>query len=434
MKKWWMTQKMRGIRGSALLLVALALLLAAPVFRAQGLDICGCAATPNLQPFDSANSATWPTGSFLSGNTIVIKVPADGVMKFSSFTLANRHLTFSGNTANTPVTILVAGNVSIANSGCCFNMDVNGGSGSGGNASFAGVGGSSGPGGFRGGDGANQAINGAAIGGAGFGPGGGAGGATTGFQGAQGGVFLGLPELIPLLGGSGGGGGSSTVAGNTNCSGGGGGGGGGALLIAANGTLTIQDYQLFADGGGGAGQGDGNCSSPGGGGSGGAIRLVANKLVQGGTANIFARGVNNGATNGRIRLESVDASSQTNFNTTPAALRITGPTPLANPINPTVTITSVGGSPVPAVPQGTFGAIDIVLPAPGATSVAVATTGVPSGTTVAVTVKPRIGAQPTTQTVPLTNCNQAGACTVLTTFNLNAGAHVVEARATFQVP
>jgi hypothetical protein len=249
-----------------------------------------------------------------------------------------------------------------------------------------------------------------------------------------GGTFLGLPELIPLVGGSGGGGGASSSNSSTSCSGGGGGGGGGALLIAANGTLTIQLYELFADGGNGAGPGNGGCASSGGGGSGGAIRLVANRLVGSSIANIFARGLNNGSSDGRIRLESVDTSAQTQFNASPPALRIVGPTPLANPINPTVAITSVGGSTPPAVPQGTFGSIDIVLPAPGATPVSVATTGVPSGTTIAVTVKPRIGGAMLSQTIPLGNCNSAGGCDAQTTFNLAAGAYVVEARATFQIP
>ena len=239
--------------------------------------------------------------------------------------------------------------------------------------------------------------------------------------------------MTPLAGGSGGGGGSSTSASPTSCSGGGGGGGGGALLIVGNGMMTITNYQLFADGGNGAGPGNGSCSSFGGGGSGGAIRLVAPNSLEEDQRPLRSRRSGNAGTDGRIRLESVDTSAQTQFDTSPAALRIVGPTPLANPINPTVAITSVGGSAVPAVPQGRFGAIDIVLSAPGPATVAVATTGVPGGTTVAVTVKPRIGGQAVAQTVPLTNCSSAGACDALTTFNLAAGAYVVEARATFQL-
>ncbi len=434
MSIWWTAHRHISIRLATLFLLSAGLALIAPVMEAQQLDICGCATIPNLQPFDSGNAATFPPGTSDNGSTLTFTVPDDGVFKFSSFTVTNRQVSFVRNAANSPVTILVAGNASMnSTQGCCFNFSVSGATGTSGNSSFAGVGGLGGPGGFRGGDAASQNINGAAIGGAGFGPGGGSGGTTAPFAGGVGGTFLGVPELTPLLGGSGGGGGSSAAADARNCSGGGGGGGGGGLLIAVNGTLTINGYQLFADGGNPGGGSDGSCSTPGGGGSGGAIRLVAASLAAGTSAGIFARAAFN-STDGRIRFESIDTSAQTAFSTQPAALRIVGPTPLANPISPTVAITAIGGSSVAALPQGTYGSIDVVLPAPGATTVSVATSGVPGGTTVAVTVKPRIGGQPLSQTVPLTNCDNAGACDTITTFNLAAGAYVVEARATFQVP
>jgi len=66
-------------------------------------------------------------------------------------------------------------------------------------------------------------------------------------------------------------------------------------------------------------------------------------------------------------------------------------------------------------------------------SVDIATSGVPSGTTVEVKSKARIGSAPITTTVPLTNCDTQGNCLATATFNLNAGASVIEARATFQV-
>jgi hypothetical protein len=434
MNNLWNQDRPISARTAAFVVATAVLLLAGARFEAQVLDICGCASVPGLQPFDSTSPATYPAGTSDNGSTITMTLPPDGIFRFSSFRVQNRHVAFARNAANSPVTILVAGDASLVSTGgCCFQFVVSGATGSGGSSSFAGVGGASGPGGFRGGDAASQGINGAAIGGAGFGPGGGAGATASPFTSGGGGTFLGLPELIPLVGGSGGGGGASTSAGNTSCSGGGGGGGGGAVLIAANGTLSLTNYQMYADGGGGAGPGNGSCSSSGGGGSGGAIRLVANRLAQAGNGDLLARGVNNGGSNGRIRLESVDTSAQTQFSATPPALRIIGPTPLANPINPTVIITSVGGAVVPAVPQGTFGAIDVVLPAPGATPVAVSTTGVPSGTTVEVTVKPRIGGPAVVQTAPLSSCSAAGACDTVATFNLAAGAYVVEARATFQI-
>jgi hypothetical protein len=240
-----------------------------------------------------------------------------------------------------------------------------------------------------------------------------------------------------VLGASGGGGGAGFGA-STNCTGGGGGGGGGGLLIVANGTFTMQNYQVFADGAGGGSVGNGSCAHGGGGGSGGAIRVVARSFVEGGIAQILARGGGGGfdaagGTDGRIRLEAADTTAGTAFFTQPAAIRITGPTPLGTVITPTVRITGVGGQPPPAIPQGTFGTIDLLLPAPGLTGIDVATSGVPSGTGVLVTVKPRLGGNALTATIPLSNCNAAGDCTGTASFTLAAGAYVVEARATFEV-
>ncbi len=207
----------------------------------------------------------------------------------------------------------------------------------------------------------------------------------------------------------------------------------------ANGTLTLQSYQLFADGGTGGGPGNGACAFGGGGGAGGAIRLVAGRLVDNGSALLYARGGGGGhnsqsGSEGRIRFESLDASAQTAFRPTPVALRVTGPSPLANPLSPTVRITAINGQLTPAVPQGGYGAIDVVLPSPGVAGVDIATSGVPSGTSVLVTVKPRIGGPAMSATLPLSVCNTAGDCTARTAFNLAAGAYFVEARATFQVP
>lgn len=438
--RWWAHLLRLALASIALLIVS----GKAEVVAQQVLDICGCAGTPGLTAFNAGDPTTYPPGSSgcagpCTSGTINIALPPDGVLRFSSFT-ANGGFTinFVRNNVNTPVTLLVAGNVSIQSTfGCCFSLSVSGDTGSSGTASTAGVGGLGGNGGFRAGDGSALAINGFDIGGAGFGPGGGNPGTPT--VNATGGTFFGIPELLPLVGGSGGGGGAG-FGGTASCTGGGGGGGGGSLLIAANGTLTITNMQFFADGGGGGSVGNGSgCARGGAGGSGGAIRLVASRLVQGGTANLFARGGGGGfggggGTEGRVRLESVDTSAQTQFATTPPAIRVTGPGPLTNPVSPTVAITDVNGNPVPADPQGHRGSIDIVLPAPGVTGVAIATTGVPSGTTVEVTAKARVGAAPQVTTVPLTNCDALGHCIATATFNLSAGAFVLEARATFQVP
>lgn len=429
-----------ALRSSLARLTALtiAMVLTPWMVGTQSLDICGCATIPDLKPFDSRDATTHPPGTIVSGTTLTLPVPEDGVLRFSSF-FARNHIRFGRNAANTPVTILVSGDVTLDSAtGCCLTVVLSGDPGRDGNSSIAGVGGLGGQGAFRGGDGANQTINGAVIAGAGFGPGGGAPGLPTACPGGAG-QFFGSPELIPLNGGGGGGGGCSSSP-TISCSGGGGGGGGGALLIAANGTITVKDYQIIADGGAAAGGGAGFCSHSGGGGAGGAIRLVANRLVAQNRGELYARGggpaytagYGFGGEAGRIRLESVDSSAQVQLSAEPAAQRVVGPTPLTNPVAPTVTITAVAGNAVTAVPQGVFGNIDVVVPAPGLTSVDVATTGIPGGTTVQVTVKPRIGAQPASQTVPLSSCNGAGNCQATAVFNLPAGAYVIEARATFQ--
>ena len=409
------------------------------------LDICGCAGDPTLTDFDASNPATYPPGTTgcspnttCTSATITFPLPADGVLKFKSFKAVGAfYIRFVGHPANPPVTMLVAGDFELRGATCCYNLDASGAPGSGGANGVAGIGGQGGYGGFRGGDGAAEPVNLATIGGAGSGPGGGSGATAT--ANATGGTFLGVPELLPLVGGSGGGGGAS-IGSLTNCTGGGGGGGGGALLIAANGTLTLQDYDIYAVGGNGGSVGNSTCARGGSGGAGGAIRLVANRFVQGGTARLLAYGESGShgggtGTPGRIRLEAVDISAQTAFAPNPLALRVTGPSPVSNAVAPAVNITHVNGNAVPVPPQGFRGSIDLTLPAPGVTSVDVSTSGVPSGTTVEIKVKPRIGAEPQTSVVPLdaANCNAQGQCTATTTFNLSAGAYLVEARATFQV-
>jgi hypothetical protein len=278
-------------------------------------------------------------------------------------------------------------------------------------------------------------VNFGLIGGAGLGPGGGAGGTNTYFNNGHGAgaTFVGAPDLLPLVGGSGGGGGASTdIA--SGCAGGGGGGGGGALLVAANGTITVTG-QIIADGGGGGSWGNASCASGGGGGAGGAVRLLATTI--GGAGQVYARAGGSSssvvAQAGSIRLEALN-NNLTVGNTTPLAARAAGPGPVVNPITPTVAITSVGGQAVPQPPQGGVGNVDLVLAAPGSTDIAFSTSGVPTGTTVNVTVKPRVGGAPIVTPVTLTSCDPSGACVANVSFNLAAGGYFVEARATFATP
>lgn len=410
------------------------------------LDVCGCKNNPaSLGNLDTGDPSTYPPSVVATTATSMdIQLPPDGVMVFNNLTIRERapyvggygfSVRFVRNAANTPVTLLVSGNVTLGTYG---SISIIGASGVAGSTNDLGRGGLGGPGGFRGGEGGYQLVNFGAVGGAGLGPGGGAGGTDNYFNNGSGAgaTFLGAPDLLPLVGGSGGGGGASTAT-SAGCSGGGGGGGGGALLVAANGTITLDaQSSILADGGSGGGMGNGSCASMGGGGSGGAVRLLATTLA--GTGYIYARPGGGGpgsplAQQGFIRLEALNNNLSVG-NTTPLASRAAGPGPIVNPITPTVSITTVGGQAVPSPPGGGAGAIDLVLSAPGQTPIGFTTSGVPAGTTVNVTVKPRVGGAPMTTPVTLTNCDPSGTCLASVTFNLAAGAYFLEARATFATP
>jgi hypothetical protein len=428
-------------------------LFGAATASAQTTDFCGCAGSPNsLGAFVMTDTSTWPPGTvqrndFFGGceDGIEVPLPPDGVVVFDSIDVngrsprgCNANLTFSRNAANTPVTLLVKGDVTIRDSG---RINVSGFPGGDASSGAAGPPGAGGLGGFAGGEGAYQIVNFATIGGNGIGPGGGLGSTLAPSALAGGGVFVGVPELRPLLGGSGGGGGRSANA-NSGSSGGGGGGGGGAIVIAANGTIDIQNNATIAADGGRGGNRVSDFSTSGAGGSGGAIRLLANRIQ--GAGQILARGANpgnccdaltgNAGGDGRIRMEAIFNTFAAN-NTSPIAARAPAPGPLANPITPSVRITSIGGAATPANPIGFQNAVDMIIDAPGTISVGLATTDVPVGTDVAVTVKPKVGAVPIAKNVTLAggSCT-SGACTASTSFDLAAGAYIVEARATFQTP
>ena len=436
--------------GVALLLGCL--LLGADVSQG-GADICGCASNPNnLGDFDTANPASYPPGTVsaangFGGNNITIPLSADGVLIFKSFTgtrlpatpgccTFDTFILFKRNAANSPATILVSGDARL--DAGVFLM-VNGDDGTGGSGGINGLGGLGGPGGFRGGDAAYQLVNLAADGGAGFGPGGGAPGTgSPALTRGTNATFVGVPEVLPLVGGSGGGGGGSS-SNAQNCSGGGGGGGGGGLLLAANGTITING-RMASDGGASGDTPNGGCASIGGTGSGGAIRLVANRIEGGGL--MLARPGRNclrcneddrGGARGMIRLEAFE-NVLAGDRTDPPASRALAPGPLVAPIAPTVTITRINGQPLPAPPQGGFGKTDLVLAAPGSIPIDIQTSAVPGGTTVQITVKPRVGGGSVSQSPALSACDGTGLCTTSASFDLPPGEFVIEAKATFQTP
>jgi hypothetical protein len=408
--------------------------------------------------FDSGS--TGADGTLAPTVNTTLDRPASGVLNYTSINIpAGVRVAFRKNATNTPVVLLVQGNVTINGT-----IDVSGGGSAhagtqgDGNAGDDGLPGLGGPGGYDGG--AAGPVLSAALnerGSDGIGPGGGkagqylqgvcvCGGGGAGHNGSgagdalsriSGGAAYGSAELLPLIGGSGGGGGVSY----TQYRGSGGGGGGGAILIAASGTVTIgSSGQILANGGdsGNAGSVTGvNPGSTGGGGSGGAIRIVATTiagegalLAKGGVAGTNAttssyRG-GNGAP-GRIRLEAESfqrtALTDPGYSFgTPGALFLAG--------TPSLRITSIAGQSVPAQPTGRG---DVLLPSNVSNPVTVGleAVGVPVGTLVQITVTPANSASATVNSTPLAGDQTLSTASASVT--LPPGPSVVLATTTYQV-
>ena len=122
------TAKMRRgwLAGSAVAIGAL--LLGGESAKAQATaDFCGCAGSPeSLGSFNANDTATWPAGTVdIEGSCyphIRIPVPESGVLVFDSFTVSNRNtgcgtrnvtVSFVPNAANTPVTLLIRGDLTV---------------------------------------------------------------------------------------------------------------------------------------------------------------------------------------------------------------------------------------------------------------------------------------------------------------------------------
>lgn len=406
------------------------------------LDLCGCNKHPqSLGSFDTTQQDSWPPGAVLDDakRVLTIPLPPDGVLIFDSF-MARRwgdrrdyQIRFERNPKNTPVTILVAGDATIEQ---YVGIHLDGADGIGGSRHRGGRGGAPGPGGFRGGDGAYFDVNGANDGGEGQGPGGGAAGIGKAGEMTSGqpGKFVGSRDLRPLIGGSGGGGGASSATGN--CSGGGGGGGGGAILLAANGTLTL-DGAINTDGGYGRGSSNGKCATGGSYGGGGAIRLIAQTVKgRGGMSARGNRGYHGQQSPGVIRIESLNDDELRADWSNPPVIRSNVIGPIVNPVTSKVAITAIGDQAVPDTLVGIDGNVDLVLKAPGSVKVQVQTQGVPSGTTVEVAMKPKVGGSAIRERAELnaSGCNPAGVCTAFVAFDLASGTYFAEARATFETP
>ena len=345
------------------------------------------------------SGSTGADGAFAPTTSTSIVLPANGILNFTTLNVPSGvTVKFVPNTANTPAFILVQGDAVID-----------------GTIDISGVDGETlstpPPGGFAGGLPLSN------VGGSGQGPGGSAGGINSNGRGGNGGSYgtlgsrgtfniasLGLvygsSSIQPLLGGSGGGavGFTSSQPGNR------GGSGGGALLLAVSGTLTLNGA-ILVKGGNGA-PSIVNASPGAGGGSGGAVRLIASTLAGSGTVDInggagaLGGSIRNGGAggSGRARLEA-DAFNFTG-SVTPNLVVTSTPRPVFAANLPTVRITTVGGSVVPASPTGEN---DVILPSSIINPVTVefAATGVPLGSTIELTVTPGVGTATTSTSTGL---------------------------------
>ena len=344
-----------------------------------------------------SSGSTGALGAFAPATNTTVTLPPDGVLNYTTVTIpAGVTVKFTQNAANTPVTLLATGDVSIVGT---ISVDGQNGEAPKPTTSAGGVGG---PGGFRGGNGSG--VSGSIPAAAGQGPGGGANAqlffnapGTAGTYGALGNFI----SLIPLFGGSGGGGAfTGTASGIPTNSGPGGGGGGGALLIASSTKITVASTGVIsATGGAGALNLFGSCGGRGGSGSGGAIRLVAPQILGNGSIAALTPGsscIPDQAT-GRIRMEAFTNTLSGTINPVPSLVASPSPvTATSNPalINvPSLTITSIGGVAVPAIPAGSYSTADLSLPA-GTTnpvSVILTATNTPLNTTLTMKLIPTTG-------------------------------------------
>ncbi len=407
------------------------------------LSVCLSLVAPPLagaQTFSSGS--TGADGPFNPTSNTTLTLPPNGVFNFTTINVPTGvTVTFSRNAANTPVSLLATGAVTLTGT---LSVD-------GGNTTTFGRPGPSGPGGFDGGAGADGVTT--ATAGFGLGPGGGGAGSSTGAGGGGGGYGLtggngtgGAPgaggaayggsSLRPILGGSGGGGGGANIGVQP---GGGGGGGGGAIVVASSTSITINGTPdgfggriptIRATGGNGS-----NGSGCGGGGSGGGIRVIAPTIT--GYGQLLATGGYGGCSNsgngatGRIRVEATTLT----YTGTTTPLTTTG---LPQPVfpatgQPNLAIASVGGIPAPATPSGSLLAPpDILLPTGTTNPVEVVLTAsnVPLGTAIQVTATPQAGSKSTATSTGLSGSLASSTATASLMLSLSQTS-VLTASATF---
>jgi hypothetical protein len=405
----------------------------------------------DAQTFSSGS--TGADGAFSPTVNTTVTLPASGVLNYTTVNIPiGVTVKFTKNAANTPVTILATGNVTIAGT-----IDIRGNAGAPpANGTAVGTtGGAGGPGGFDGGNGATGTVS--TTGGSGRGPGGGTG--SSGAAGAGGGGFAAAggngtapsgatagiggsvysdATLLPLIGGSGGGGGGA----NLGYTGGGGGGGGGAILIASSGTISLSG-SILASGGPGTFYDILKGSS--GGGSGGAVRLIATTVTgSSGTINVAGGAAANpgspsniggGGGAGRARIEGFTNTLSATFTGAVSASVSSGaPTSVTLSNAPTLQITSIAGVAAPASPSASFFAPDVVLPGTTTNPVTVniSASNVPVGTTLTVTVVGLMGASSSVTSTALSGSLAASTATASVTLPTNEPA-IVSASATYAI-
>ncbi|MCC6561361.1 MAG: hypothetical protein IT478_08395 [Xanthomonadales bacterium] len=403
---------------------------------------------PVAVAFDSGS--TGADGSLAPAASTEILLPESGILNYTSINIpAGVTVRFTQNASNTPVVLLVQGNVEIAGIIDVSGRDAPAAAGGGdGNVADDGLPGQGGPGGFAGGAGGQEDANAVAatsrrVSQSGIGPGGGIAVTNTSqaWCAGGGGSFgtlgevcsgstsssYGSADLLPLIGGSGGAGG----LGSATLTAAGGGGGGGAILFAVTGTLRITG-SIFANGGAGGSVGVAynTGSTPGGGGSGGAIRLVATRLegngilsTNGGAGGGWSGGYQGRAGGaGRLRIEAETCTRNACPSNLPAPLFLTG--------IPRLRIASVNGQAAPAAPTGRA---DILLDAaaPGTLTVGVEAFNVPIGTTVTLIVTPPRGLATTVASTALQGSEAASTASASVAFP--DGNTVLLATVTFSV-
>ena len=415
------------------------------------------------------SGSTGADGALVVTENTEVTLPADGVLNYTRVQIPSGvTVSFKKNVANTPVRMLVSGDVAIAGT-----LSVSGGHaaavGAAGDGATSDDGnpGLGGPGGYDGGAGGRvrplvgdninrySAEDALAVSGEwGHGPGGGAaeryerygtsyiGCDVTGGNHASPSVTFsrrtfsntvctvdgrgsiagyGTATLLPLIGGSGGGGGRAIQGVN----GAGGGGGGGALLIAASGAVNITGT-VIADGGA-SGLARRSFNREGGGGSGGAIRIVATTVS--GTGGIFANGGpgDRGGAPGRIRIEA----ETMRFTGRSGPQYILGTPGSLYPENrPSVRIASVGAQNAPTTPSGSSD-ITFAEALTGDVSISLSASNVPIGTVVTVNVIPAAGTMVDASSTALAGTLASSTATAMVA--LPAGPSTLQAVASYAV-